>query len=99
MTVGGQITPPAPASRCPARRGLSVLDSGGYGWDGGLGTSGLVDPDDDLAAIVLTRRMFNGAVSAARPTPRGRAGRGAVRIWFSWISLLCRSRLAPRWYR
>ena len=38
--------------------GQSVLDSGAYGWDGGLGTSWLVDPTCDLTVIVLTRRMF-----------------------------------------
>jgi CubicO group peptidase (beta-lactamase class C family) len=36
----------------------AVLDSGAYGWDGGLGTSWLVDPNHDLAVIVLTQRMF-----------------------------------------
>ena len=36
----------------------AVLDSGAYGWDGGLGTSWLVDPDHDLDVIVLTQRMF-----------------------------------------
>ena len=29
-----------------------------FGWDGGLGTSLLVDPAHDLAVIVLTQRMF-----------------------------------------
>ncbi len=37
----------------------SVLDSGAYGWDGGLGSSWLVDPNYDLAVIVLTQRMFD----------------------------------------
>ena len=36
-----------------------VLDSGGYGWDGGLGTSWLVDPGRDLVVVVLTQRMFD----------------------------------------
>ncbi|HEY6279482.1 MAG TPA: serine hydrolase domain-containing protein [Streptosporangiaceae bacterium] len=36
----------------------SVLDSGAFGWDGGLGTSWLVDPAHDLTVIVLTQRMF-----------------------------------------
>jgi CubicO group peptidase (beta-lactamase class C family) len=36
----------------------SVLDSGVYGWDGGLGTSWLVDPNHDLVVVVLTQRMF-----------------------------------------
>ncbi len=36
----------------------AVLDSGAYGWDGGFGSSWLVDPNYDLAIIVLTQRMF-----------------------------------------
>jgi CubicO group peptidase (beta-lactamase class C family) len=36
----------------------AVLDSGAYGWDGGFGSSWLVDPTCDLAVIVLTQRMF-----------------------------------------
>jgi len=36
----------------------AVLDSGAYGWDGGFGSSWLVDPNHDLVVIVLTRRMF-----------------------------------------
>jgi CubicO group peptidase (beta-lactamase class C family) len=36
----------------------AVLDSGAFGWDGGLGTSWLVDPGRDLTVIVLTQRMF-----------------------------------------
>ena len=39
----------------------AVLDSGAFGWDGGLGTSWLVDPGQDLAVIVLTQRMFESA--------------------------------------
>jgi CubicO group peptidase (beta-lactamase class C family) len=38
--------------------GQSVLDSGAYGWDGGFGTSWLVDPTCDLVVTVLTQRMF-----------------------------------------
>jgi CubicO group peptidase (beta-lactamase class C family) len=34
---------------------------GAYGWDGGLGTSWLVDPVRDLAVIVLTQRLFESA--------------------------------------
>jgi CubicO group peptidase (beta-lactamase class C family) len=37
-----------------------VLDSGAYGWDGGLGTSWLVDPGPGLVMIVLTQRLFDG---------------------------------------
>ena len=36
----------------------AVLDSGAYGWDGGLGSSWLVDPNHDLVVIVLTQRLF-----------------------------------------
>jgi CubicO group peptidase (beta-lactamase class C family) len=36
----------------------AVYDSGAFGWDGGLGTSWLVDPSRDLIIIVLTQRMF-----------------------------------------
>jgi len=38
----------------------AVLANGSYGWDGGKGTSWLVDPGHDLAVIVLTQRMFDG---------------------------------------
>jgi CubicO group peptidase (beta-lactamase class C family) len=36
----------------------AVLDSGVFGWDGGFGTSWLVDPNHDLTVIVLTQRMW-----------------------------------------
>jgi CubicO group peptidase (beta-lactamase class C family) len=36
----------------------AVLDSGAYGWDGGFGSSWLVDPGRDLVVVVLTQRMF-----------------------------------------
>ena len=32
--------------------------SGAFGWDGGFGCSWLVDPNYDLAIIVLTQRFF-----------------------------------------
>lgn len=35
--------------------------AGAFGWDGGLGTSWLVDPSRDLVVIVLTQRMFESA--------------------------------------
>jgi CubicO group peptidase (beta-lactamase class C family) len=38
--------------------GQAVLDDGAFGWDGGLGTSWLVDPSRDLTIIVLTQRLF-----------------------------------------
>lgn len=45
--------------------GQSVVTDGPYagafGWDGGLGTSWLVDPTRDLTVIVLTQRMFETA--------------------------------------
>ncbi len=37
----------------------AVYDSGAFGWDGGLGSSWLVDPARDLTVIVLTQRMFD----------------------------------------
>ncbi len=37
----------------------AVHDDGSFGWDGGLGTSWLVDPVRDLIVIVLTQRMFD----------------------------------------
>jgi CubicO group peptidase (beta-lactamase class C family) len=43
----------------------AVLDSGAYGWDGGLGTSWLVDPRHDLAVIVLTQRIFETSETPA----------------------------------
>ena len=39
----------------------SVINEGaraGFGWDGGLGTSWLVDPPQGLIVIVLTQRMW-----------------------------------------
>jgi CubicO group peptidase (beta-lactamase class C family) len=38
--------------------GVAVQDSGALGWDGGLGSSFLIDPVRDLTVIVLTQRMF-----------------------------------------
>ena len=38
--------------------GLAVNHDGSYGWDGGLGTSFLVDPLRRLVVIVLTQRLF-----------------------------------------
>ena len=37
---------------------VAVRDDGAFGWDGGLGTSWLVDPGRDLIVIVLTQRLF-----------------------------------------
>jgi CubicO group peptidase (beta-lactamase class C family) len=36
----------------------AVQDDGAYGWDGGFGSSWLVDPAHDLVVTVLTQRMF-----------------------------------------
>ncbi len=41
----------------------AVYGSGAFGWDGGLGTSWLVDPARDLTVIVLTQRMFETPTS------------------------------------
>jgi CubicO group peptidase (beta-lactamase class C family) len=38
--------------------GQAVHSDGSFGWDGGLGSSWLVDPARDLIVIVLTQRMF-----------------------------------------
>ena len=38
---------------------VRVEADGRFGWDGGLGTSWLVDPARDLTVIVLTQRMFD----------------------------------------
>lgn len=37
----------------------AVYDNGSFGWDGGLGTTWLVDPSRDLTIIVLTQRIFD----------------------------------------
>lgn len=37
----------------------AVQDTGAFGWNGGWGTSWLVDPGKDLVVIVLTQRMFD----------------------------------------
>ncbi|HEX2702174.1 MAG TPA: serine hydrolase domain-containing protein, partial [Solirubrobacteraceae bacterium] len=39
----------------------AVSDSGAFGWDGGFGTSWLVDPAADLVVIVLTQRQFESS--------------------------------------
>ena len=38
--------------------GQAVLDSGAFGWAGGLGTTWMADPAKDLTIIVLTQRQF-----------------------------------------
>jgi CubicO group peptidase (beta-lactamase class C family) len=44
---------------------LAVLDSGAFGWAGGLGTTWLADPGKDLTIIVLTQRMFESPATPA----------------------------------
>jgi CubicO group peptidase (beta-lactamase class C family) len=39
--------------------------AGAFGWDGGLGTSWLVDPVRDLVVIVLTQRMWETSTPPA----------------------------------
>jgi len=39
----------------------AVLDNGAFGWNGGLGTSWLVDPNCGLTVITLTQREFESA--------------------------------------
>jgi CubicO group peptidase (beta-lactamase class C family) len=41
----------------------AVLANGSYGWDGGLGTSWLVDPVHDLVVITATQRMFESSTT------------------------------------
>ncbi|HEY1827673.1 MAG TPA: serine hydrolase domain-containing protein [Acidimicrobiales bacterium] len=38
---------------------ISGERAGAFGWDGGLGTSFLVDPSRDLVVVVLTQRLFD----------------------------------------
>ena len=45
--------------------GLAVNSDGSYGWDGGLGTSFLVDPPRQLVVIVLTQRLFESPETPA----------------------------------
>jgi CubicO group peptidase (beta-lactamase class C family) len=41
--------------------GLAVRNDGSYGWAGGLGSTWLMDPNQDLTVMVLTQRMFAGS--------------------------------------
>jgi CubicO group peptidase (beta-lactamase class C family) len=43
----------------------AVRDGGAFGWDGGFGTSWLVDPNHELTLIVLTQRMFETSATPA----------------------------------
>lgn len=51
---------------------------GAFGWDGGLGTSWLVDPVRDLTVIVLTTRMFDTAQLPAAHAALQDAAYGAL---------------------
>ena len=59
---------PGPSARFRQRRTwgfrLSVITkgrfAGAYGWDGGFGTTWLVDPTAGLVVVVLTQRSFGG---------------------------------------
>jgi CubicO group peptidase (beta-lactamase class C family) len=58
-----------------------VLDgpwAGGFGWDGGLGTSFLVHPERDLAVIVLSQRLFDTPQAPAVHTELQAAALAAV---------------------
>ena len=66
--------------------------AGSFGWDGGLGTSFLVDPVRDLAVVVLTQRMFETSVTpkvhrdlqnAAYDALSGPAGESTLSSWSS----------------
>jgi CubicO group peptidase (beta-lactamase class C family) len=39
---------------------LSVDETGRYGWDGGAGTSGYVDPSRDLVGVVMSQHFMSG---------------------------------------
>src|SRR3954453_2492354 len=58
-----------------------VLDgpwAGGFGWDGGLGTSFLVHPERDLAVVVLSQRLFDTPQAPAVHTELQAAALAAV---------------------
>lgn len=59
--------------------GQSVLADGSFGWDGGLGTSWLVDPARNLVTIVLTQRMFESPEAPSIHGEIQEAARGALR--------------------
>ena len=51
---------------------------GAFGWDGGLGTSWLVDPARDLVVVVLTQRLFDTAQPPAVHVELQQAARAAT---------------------
>ncbi|MGA8297543.1 MAG: serine hydrolase domain-containing protein [Acidimicrobiales bacterium] len=60
--------------------GQSVLADGSYGWDGGLGTTWLVDPNRELVTIVLTQRMFESPETPSIHQEIQEAARAAVEV-------------------
>lgn len=52
--------------------------AGSFGWDGGLGTSWLVDPERDLVVVVLTQRLFDSPQAPAVHTDLQDAAYAAV---------------------
>ena len=74
-----QMTTEQLTAKQKARDGKGILDgrswafcqsvitegprAGAFGWDGGLGSSWLVDPRRDLVVIVLTQRLFETALA------------------------------------
>jgi CubicO group peptidase (beta-lactamase class C family) len=57
---------------------ISGPRAGAFGWDGGLGTSWLVDPVRDLVVIVLTQRMWDMALPPAVHTELQDAAYAAI---------------------
>lgn len=53
--------------------------AGAFGWDGGLGTSFLVDPRRDLVVIVLTQQVWETAQPPAVHTDLQAAAYAALR--------------------
>lgn len=53
--------------------------TGAFGWDGGLGSSFLVDPDRDLVVIVLTQRLWDSPQPPAVHTDIQAAAYAAMR--------------------
>ncbi len=58
---------------------VSGARTGAYGWDGGLGSSFLVDPVRDLVVIVLTQRLWESAQPPAVHTELQAAAYAALR--------------------
>lgn len=58
--------------------GQAVYDDGSFGWDGGFGSSWLVDPVRDLVTIVLTQRGFETSEPPQAHREIQAAARGAL---------------------